>query len=84
VPERFVGKKIDPYAWAPFGGGVRRCLGMAFAMHEMKVILATMFGSGLRLELTDGSPVETTLRSVVYAPKGETRVMVRRPAVRTS
>lgn len=74
--DRFIGKKIDPYAWAPFGGGIRRCLGMAFAMHEMKVILATMFGMGLRLELENQKPYKTELRSVIYAPKGETRVVV--------
>ncbi len=78
VADRFIGKKIDPYAWAPFGGGIRRCLGMAFALHEMKVMLATMFGMGLRLELEEQGPSETTLRSILYAPKGETRVLVRR------
>ena len=67
--------KVDPYAWAPFGGGIRRCLGMAFALHEMKVILATMFGMGLRLELENRKPHETILRSVIYSPKGETRVL---------
>jgi cytochrome P450 len=76
IGDRFVGKKIDPYAWAPFGGGVRRCLGMAFAMHEMTVILATMFGMGLRLSLEKQGPYATTLRSVFYVPKGETRVLV--------
>jgi cytochrome P450 len=40
-PERFIGARIDPYAWFPFGGGTRRCLGMAFAMHEMKIVLGT-------------------------------------------
>lgn len=78
--DRFIGKKIDPYAWAPFGGGIRRCLGMAFAMHEMKVILATMFGMGLRLELENQGPYETRLQSIVYAPRGETRVVVQRSA----
>jgi cytochrome P450 len=42
-PERFLGKRvIDPYEWTPFGGGIRRCLGMAFAMFEMKVVVATV------------------------------------------
>ncbi len=79
LPERFIGKKIDPYAWAPFGGGVRRCLGMAFALHEMKVMLATLFGMGLRLELEQPGPYTVTLRGPIYAPKGETRVVVRAP-----
>jgi cytochrome P450 len=76
IADRFVGKKIDPYAWAPFGGGIRRCLGMAFALHEMKVMLATMFGMGLRLALEQEGPPVTTLRAVVYGPRGDTRVVV--------
>ncbi|MBT8491845.1 MAG: cytochrome P450, partial [Deltaproteobacteria bacterium] len=41
-PERFEGKRINPYAWLPFGGGIRRCLGQAFALVEMKVVMATL------------------------------------------
>ncbi len=41
-PERFLGKNVDPNEWTPFGGGVRRCLGMAFAHLEMKAVLATV------------------------------------------
>lgn len=74
--DRFIGKKLDPYTWAPFGGGVRRCLGMAFALHEMKVMLATMLGMGLRLSLEHPEPVDATLRGSVYAPNGGTRVVV--------
>jgi cytochrome P450 family 135 len=43
-PERFLGP--DPqggtYTWIPFGGGVRRCLGAAFALMEMKVVLTEL------------------------------------------
>ncbi|MGH8510138.1 MAG: cytochrome P450 [Gammaproteobacteria bacterium] len=41
-PERFLGKNVDPNEWTPFGRGVRRCLGMAFAHLEMKAVLATV------------------------------------------
>ena len=40
-PERFLDRKLNPYAWLPFGGGTRRCLGMFFALFEMRVVLAT-------------------------------------------
>ena len=41
-PERFLGKTPDTFAWIPFGGGIRRCIGAAFAQLEMKLILRTM------------------------------------------
>lgn len=41
-PERFLGGAPEPYAWVPFGGGVRRCLGAAFATLEMRVVIATI------------------------------------------
>lgn len=41
-PQRYVGTKPDTYAWIPFGGGVRRCIGAAFAQMEMDVVLRTL------------------------------------------
>lgn len=41
-PERFLDGAPEPYTWIPFGGGVRRCLGAAFAQLEMKVVIATI------------------------------------------
>jgi cytochrome P450 len=38
-PERFLEEPPGTYTWIPFGGGRRRCLGMSFAMLEMKIVL---------------------------------------------
>jgi cytochrome P450 len=41
-PERFLDGAPEPYSWVPFGGGVRRCLGAAFATLEMRVVISTI------------------------------------------
>ena len=41
-PERFLEGASEAYTWIPFGGGVRRCLGAAFAQLEMQVVIATI------------------------------------------
>ncbi|MFL5906903.1 MAG: cytochrome P450 [Solirubrobacterales bacterium] len=38
-PDRFLERPPGTYTWIPFGGGVRRCLGGAFAEFEMSVVL---------------------------------------------
>ncbi|MCB8971533.1 MAG: cytochrome P450 [Solirubrobacterales bacterium] len=38
-PERFLGSRPETFSWLPFGGGVRRCIGAAFAQLEMRVVL---------------------------------------------
>lgn len=43
-PDRFAGDSERPeYAYFPFGGGPRHCIGMRFARMEMKTVLATIF-----------------------------------------
>jgi cytochrome P450 family 135 len=44
-PERFLEQRAGTYTWIPFGGGVRHCLGAAFAEYEMRLVLGTLFGS---------------------------------------
>jgi cytochrome P450 len=44
-PERVLEQRPGTYTWIPFGGGVRRCLGAAFAEAEMRVVLGTLFDS---------------------------------------
>jgi cytochrome P450 family 135 len=41
-PERFLDSAPDTFSWIPFGGGIRRCIGAAFAQLEMKLILRTV------------------------------------------
>jgi len=55
-PMRFVDKKFTPAEFFPFGGGVRRCIGMAFALYEMRIVLARI------LERADLSLVDDAIR----------------------
>jgi cytochrome P450 len=41
-PARFVDSRPMPYAFIPFGGGTRRCLGAAFATCQMKIVLSEL------------------------------------------
>lgn len=72
-PERFLGKTFSPFEYMPFGGGARRCLGAAFAMYEMKIVLATLL-QRYRLKLCEDKPVRHTLRSITFGPEGGVRM----------
>lgn len=73
-PERWLGVKPDPYTWLPFGGGTRRCIGMAFAQFEMRTVLQTIVPRA-QLRLVDG-PSKVTRRGITLAPSGGTRVVL--------
>jgi cytochrome P450 len=74
-PERFLDKKPDPYAWFPFGGGIRRCIGMAFALFEMRVVLATVL-TRARLRAVTKRPARVVLRAFTHAPEKGVPVVV--------
>ncbi len=77
-PERFVDNpRTNPYAWFPFGGGVRRCIGMAFALYEMRVVLATVLQRH-RVCRAPGASHRPVRRSVTMAPAGGTPIVLRR------
>ena len=66
-PERFLERQYTAYEFVPFGGGVRRCLGEALALFEMKLVLATILAN-YELTLADSEPEKPQRRAVTLAP----------------
>jgi cytochrome P450 len=66
-PERFLERRYAAHEWFPFGGGGRMCLGMAFALFEMKVVLSTLFAR-VRLARPPGSLSLPIRRGIALAP----------------
>ncbi|MGA7932928.1 MAG: cytochrome P450, partial [Kovacikia sp.] len=66
-PERFLERQFSPYEYFPFGGGNRRCIGAAFAMFEMKLVLATIL-SRWQLQLASNHPIKPCRRGVTMSP----------------
>lgn len=78
-PERFLGRKPETYAWLPFGGGIRRCIGATFAHMEMDVVLRTILQTWT-LEPTTAPPERMKFRGIAHAPAGGGMARVRRRA----
>jgi cytochrome P450 len=66
-PERFLGVSPPTYAWIPFGGGIKRCLGASFSVLELSVILQTLLRSG-RFEAVHESQDRQVRRGIVLLP----------------
>ena len=80
MPERFAPgarEKINRFAYIPFGGGPRICIGMAFAMQEAIVILSTIV-KRYRLELLPDQKVEPLARITLRPRYGLKMRLVRR------
>jgi cytochrome P450 len=79
-PERFLDGNPGKFSWIPFGGGVRRCLGAAFAQLEMKIALRAILGRVEVASALDGRE-GTRRRSITLSPRRGTPIEVR-PRVR--
>jgi cytochrome P450 family 110 len=66
-PERFLERRFSPFEYLPFGGGSRRCIGMAFAQFEMKLVISRIL-STFELVFTSKRPVRLGRRGVTSGP----------------
>jgi cytochrome P450 len=76
-PERFVEEEAPSYAWLPFGGGIRRCIGAALAQAEMAEVIRTVV-SRVDLEPMRPEPEPVVMRGITLVPRHGTPVRVRR------
>jgi len=70
LPERWEGdlaKRLPRFAYFPFGGGPRQCIGNSFALMEATLILATI-AQKFRFKLVEGHPVKP-LASITLRPQ---------------
>ncbi len=74
-PERFLEQPAGTYTWIPFGGGVRRCLGAAFAEFEMRIVIDTILRTRALRPASDRAE-HATRRNITLSPRGGTRVSV--------
>jgi len=74
-PERFLGARPHPYAFVPFGGGVRRCIGMSFALYEMKIVLSEVF-SRVAMKLRPGYRARIRTRTITFTPSAGVPVII--------
>lgn len=82
-PGRFLDTRPNTFAWVPFGGGTRRCIGAAFANMEMDVVLRTVLRN-FTIATTTAPGEKWHSRGVAFTPKKGGRVVVYRRNAPTS
>jgi len=75
LPRRWETAKPTVYEYNPFSAGPRMCIGAAFAMMEIKLVLAMLL-SRYRFELPAGTKVDPRV-AITMAPKGGLPMIVR-------
>ena len=76
-PERFVGQTPPGFGWFPFGGGIRRCLGAAFATFEMRIVIPEVLHA-VTLRPASRRPARIRRESVTFVPHDGARCIVTR------
>jgi cytochrome P450 len=79
-PERWAGdliRRLPRYAYFPFGGGPRQCIGIGFAMMEAILLLATV-AQRFRLSLVPGQRITPTPYVTLRPEPGIQMLLARR------
>jgi cytochrome P450 len=74
-PERFLETPPGTYTWIPFGGGVRRCIGAAFAQQEMAIVLRELVARRT-IRPTDPAAERPFRRAITETPRRNTEVVL--------
>jgi hypothetical protein len=74
-PDRFLSRPPDPAEWIPYGGGIRRCIGAAFATMEMRVVLRTLLRNYV-ISPSSARDERWQSRGVAVAPSRGARVRI--------
>jgi cytochrome P450 family 110 len=74
-PERFLERQFSPYEYVPFGGGSRRCIGLALAQMELKLVVVEILAN-CQLQLIDKLPIAPVRRGVTLAPQTGVNIKV--------
>ncbi|MGC2467558.1 MAG: cytochrome P450 [Candidatus Acidiferrum sp.] len=83
-PERWEGdllKRLPRFAYFPFGGGPRQCIGNTFALMESALVLATI-AQHYRFRLVEGHPV-VPLASITLRPRHGIRATLESRSAKT-
>jgi cytochrome P450 len=76
-PERFLERRPDPYSFVPFGGGLRRCLGAALALHELRIVLPLIL-QRFRLRPARPEPERARLVGTMLVPERGAELILER------
>jgi cytochrome P450 len=79
VPERWtegLAARLPRYAYLPFGGGPRLCIGQSFAKMEANLLLATI-AQNFRLRLVSGQQIRPQ-PTITLRPRGAMKMVLAR------
>jgi len=75
-PDRFLERTYAAHEYMPFGGGIRRCVGAAFAEVQMRLVVAHLV-TCFDFEAVSRRPAKPVRRNVIVAPDGDIAMRIK-------